>query len=263
MERAVRMRIIKGMLAAFMTFSRIPIVGVRIDKEDMKYSMCFLPVIGIVIGLIQWGADAVCTWLGAGELMRVALMTAVPVLVTGGIHMDGFCDTTDAVSSYQTKERKLEILKDSNAGAFAVIYGVLWFVLYAGALSEIHTLVKIFACTYVISRAMAVLSVVNFRAARQDGMGAGEQKSSSGSVTSAVMVIWLLLSVGVMANISLPCAVAVIAAAVIVFFVYSFSICAQFGGFTGDLAGWYVQMSELVMALVVAVAELLMKKGCI
>ena len=129
MERAVRMRIIKGMLAAFMTFSRIPVVGVRIDKEDMKYSMCFLPVIGIIIGLIQWLADAAFTWLGAGELMRVALMTAVPVLVTGGIHMDGFCDTTDAVSSYQTKERKLEILKDSNAGAFAVIYGVLWFVL--------------------------------------------------------------------------------------------------------------------------------------
>lgn len=176
MERAVRMRIIKGMLAAFMTFSRIPVVGVRIDKEDMKYSMCFLPVIGIIIGLIQWLADAAFIWLGAGELMRVALMTAVPVLVTGGIHMDGFCDTTDAVSSYQTKERKLEILKDSNAGAFAVIYGVLWFVLYAGALSEIHTLVGIFACTYVISRAMAAMSVVNFRAARQDGMGAGEKK---------------------------------------------------------------------------------------
>ena len=47
------------------------------------------------------------------------------------------------------------------------------------------------------------------------------------------------------------------------FFVYSFCICEQFGGFTGDLAGWYVQVSELVMALVIAVAELLMKKGCI
>ena len=136
-------------------------------------------------------------------------------------------------------------------------------MLYAGALSEIHTLVGIFACTYVISRAMAAMSVVNFRAARQDGMGAGEQKSSSKNVTSAVMIIWLLLSIGVMANISLPCAVAVIAAAVIVFFVYSFCICEQFGGFTGDLAGWYVQVSELVMALVIAVAELLMKKGCI
>ena len=66
-----------------------------------------------------------------------------------------------------------------------------------------------------------------------------------------------------MANVSLPCAVAVIAAAVIVFFVYSFCIYEQFGGFTGDLAGWYVQVSELVMALVIAVAELLMKKGCI
>ena len=45
----------------------------------------------------------------------------IPVLVTGGIHLDGLLDTADALSSWQTRERRLEILKDSHAGAFAII----------------------------------------------------------------------------------------------------------------------------------------------
>lgn len=55
-----------------------------------------------------------------------------PGSVTGGIHLDGLLDTADALSSYKTKEEKLEILKDSHAGAFAIIIGICWFVLVSG-----------------------------------------------------------------------------------------------------------------------------------
>ena len=55
-----------------------------------------------------------------------------PVLVTGGIHLDGFLDTADALSSWQPWEKKLEILKDSHAGAFAIIMGCAYFALGTG-----------------------------------------------------------------------------------------------------------------------------------
>ena len=64
--------------------------------------------------------------------MRGASFVLLPVLVTGGIHMDGFLDTTDALSSWQPREKKLEILKDSHAGAFAIIMGCSYFVLALG-----------------------------------------------------------------------------------------------------------------------------------
>ena len=49
------------------------------------------------------------------------ILTVIPVFVTGGIHVDGLLDTSDALSSWQERTRRLEILKDSHAGAFAII----------------------------------------------------------------------------------------------------------------------------------------------
>ena len=60
------------------------------------------------------------------------VLVLVPVIVTGGIHVDGLLDTSDALSSWRDREKRLEILKDSHAGAFAVItacvyfYGYVW-----------------------------------------------------------------------------------------------------------------------------------------
>lgn len=60
--------------------------------------------------------------------------TVLPILLTGGIHMDGFMDTMDALHSYQDRERKLEILKDSHVGAFACLSLICEMFLYAAAL---------------------------------------------------------------------------------------------------------------------------------
>ena len=57
-------------------------------------------------------------------------MTALPVLVSGGIHTDGFIDTVDALSSYGDKEKKLEILKDPHTGAFAIIGAIMYYLLF-------------------------------------------------------------------------------------------------------------------------------------
>ena len=59
------------------------------------------------------------------------------LLITGGIHIDGYMDTMDAVHSYGDREKKLEILKDSHIGAFAVIMLVTYVLAAAGAFSYI------------------------------------------------------------------------------------------------------------------------------
>ncbi|MBQ6212893.1 MAG: adenosylcobinamide-GDP ribazoletransferase, partial [Ruminococcus sp.] len=65
-----------------------------------------------VIGglLIVW--RIVCDCLGIGQLLFAAGAVFLPVLVTGGIHMDGFCDVNDARASYADKEKRLEIMSD-------------------------------------------------------------------------------------------------------------------------------------------------------
>ena len=94
--------------------------------ENKSYAMCFFPWIGAVIGLLSYGVFRFSKWFdgnGGGNysLFFVIFLILIPVFITGGIHLDGFLDTQDALSSWQTKERRLEILKDSHAGAFAII----------------------------------------------------------------------------------------------------------------------------------------------
>ncbi len=115
------MRVIRSLCIAFSTYSRIPVPQVAWTDENRKYSMCFFPLIGAVIGLLLWGWLALCDALGFGALLRGAVGALLPILVTGGIHMDGFMDTSDALASWQSPEKRLEILKDSHVGAFAVL----------------------------------------------------------------------------------------------------------------------------------------------
>ena len=84
-----------------------------------------------------------------------------------------FYSSSDALSSYKTKEEKLEILKDSHAGAFAIIIGICWFVLDFGIYSEAdaHT-IGLLAIGFVISRALSGLSLVSFRMAKNTGLAA-------------------------------------------------------------------------------------------
>ena len=108
---------------AFAMYSKIPMPPADWEKENMKYALCFFPWVGLAVGAVS----AVLFWLlqqiGAGSMLRAAVLTAVPVLVTGGIHLDGYLDTMDALSSWREKQRRLEILKDPHAGAFAIIMG--------------------------------------------------------------------------------------------------------------------------------------------
>lgn len=70
------------------------------------------------------------------NVVFAGVMTLLPVLVNGGIHMDGFLDTMDALNSYGSREKKLEILKDSRTGAFAVIGFGLYLVASLALWSE-------------------------------------------------------------------------------------------------------------------------------
>ena len=122
---------------AFAMYSKIPMPMADWNKENMKYTFCFFPFIGAVIGAVSLGAAWLANYLGFNVTFLSVALTVLPVLITGGIHVDGLLDTADALSSWQERKRRLEILKDSNAGAFAVITAGVYFLCWLGAYSEI------------------------------------------------------------------------------------------------------------------------------
>lgn len=131
------MHVIRSFFIALSLYSKIPVPQFVWNEEDMQYSLCFFPWVGAVIGLCLAGWYVLCERFSIGTLCYAAVGCAIPLVISGGFHVDGFMDTMDAFRSYQSRERKLEILKDSHIGAFSVICLALYYLLYLGAFSEV------------------------------------------------------------------------------------------------------------------------------
>lgn len=245
-------KILSSCVIAFSTYSRIPMPQVDWNEENMRHTLAFFPLVGAAVGVVFWGADALCRLLETGAVLRAALLAAVPAAVTGGIHLDGYCDTIDALSSHAPREKKLAILKDSNAGAFAVIWCGVWFLLYFGLLTELDSTATV-AAGFILSRSLSALAVERLPSARA-GMGADLKKGSR--FPWWVLAVYLTLSGGAVWLWGVPAAgLAALAVSVCFYFNYKRMALRLFGGFTGDLAGWFLQVCELLLLAAVVVTE--------
>ena len=102
------MIVLQTIAVAFAMFSAVPVPQFAWNEKNMRYALCAFPLVGLLCGAL-W---CVCGVLPLPAPARAAGFCLVPVWVTGGIHLDGYADTCDALSSYGDREKKLEILKD-------------------------------------------------------------------------------------------------------------------------------------------------------
>mgnify|MGYP002772218881 CR=1 FL=1 len=244
--------------AAFAMFSKIPTPMVDWNKENMKYMMCFFPFVGAVIGVLTWLAGCV---LGAHVKLEpfflTVILTVIPVFVTGGIHVDGLLDTSDALSSWQERERRLEILKDSHAGAFAVITACVYFILWLGAWNQLLTNPKgiaIMSLGFVMSRCCSGIGVISFPKAKADGTVAEFSRNASDVISREILYVEIMLVGFLMVHIDPIQGALAIVTTVVVFWWYHHMAMKYFGGTTGDLSGFFLCICEVVMALVLAIA---------
>ncbi|MDO4336686.1 MAG: adenosylcobinamide-GDP ribazoletransferase [Eubacteriales bacterium] len=243
---------------AFAMFSKIPMPQAEWTKENMKYMFCFLPFVGAVIG----GLTVLAAYLGmrfgfAKEFVTVILVL-IPVLVTGGIHVDGLLDTSDAMSSWQERKRRLEILKDSNAGAFAVITACVYFLCWYGAYSQIGSelrILSVMGAGFMVSRCLAGIGVITFPKAKEDGTVAEFSRKSEDIAVRNVLAVYLALLLAVMLWIQPVWGGAAFAAALLIFAYYHHMALKYFGGTTGDLSGCFICLCEVGMALTLAVVS--------
>lgn len=250
------MKIVKSMIAAFSMYSRIPMPQFVWKDEDVKYMLGFFPWVGAVIGACVYLWRLLCERLEIGELCYVLVGVAIPLLITGGFHVDGFMDTMDAFHSYQPRERKLEILKDSHIGAFAVIMLGCYGLLYAGAFSEVkeYVLLKNVCAGFVLSRCLSGIAAITFPTAKKNGMLVQFAWKAQKNVVLLLLLVQLAASICFMLW-KTPLAGGAAAAAAFVIFLYYFIRCKkELGGITGDTAGYFVLLCEGGIVIVTAMA---------
>lgn len=251
-------KIINSLLIAFAMYSKIPTPQADWEKENMRYVMCCFPLVGAVIGALIYGWSYAAVRFGLSEGLRAAGYVLIPVFITGGIHLDGFLDTCDALHSYAPVERKLEILKDPHTGAFAIICACSLFAADFGLWSQVSVHgARALSFGFVMSRCLSGWSVAVFPCAKNTGLAATFHDAAHRRT------VGILCGLELAAALTLGCLLApreticmALASGICVLW-YGVMARRQFGGITGDLAGWFLQMCECLMALFVVIGELL------
>lgn len=247
------MRLLKTIALSFAMFSAIPLPTKKIEwsEENMRYMLCSFSLVGVVIALVWLAADYVfARYFPSSQMLRAAILTAIPVLITGGIHLDGFCDTVDALSSHREREKKLEILKDSHCGAFALIYTSLYLVVYAFAVCDIKKIDVPLCAVFVLERLLSALSVATFPLAKSSGLVHTFASASAKRIVAFFCALcFVLLSSALIVFYALS-GFAVVATSFVVFIGYYVIAKKEFGGITGDISGAFVQVTEICAMIV-------------
>lgn len=241
------MSLLRSLLITLSTYTRLPLPKIDFKEEDLRYSFCFLPLAGALVGVLFCAWAKLTEYLRYNGLLRAAGFTLIPLWATGGIHMDGFLDTSDALASWQPREKKLEIMKDPHMGAFSVIRGGMYLLAMLALYSEVNTVSQAVAIGlgFVLSRCLVITMLILLPNARGSGMAQQFQQGQHKQAVLASGGLFSLISLGagyllvgkLIFSGAIPMAVTSL-------WFYSMSR-RQFGGITGDLAGYLVQMSEL------------------
>lgn len=249
------MSVLKGIMIAFSTFSKIPMPQFPWEDKDMRYMFVGFPLIGIVIGGFQWGLIYFNQFIGLPELALSILIFVMPLFITGGIHLDGFIDTSDAIASYKSREERLAILKDSHVGAFGVMGVIILALLQIGGLVSLSKeFLLLYFGIYILSRTLSGLASLYLGMNRSQGSLA-YFKNTHSKIT--VVYLWILLS-GI--ELFYFCQGKIIFNyATIIMLLIDILLIRKllkiFGGLTGDLAGYFLTFNEMVFVWILVILQ--------
>lgn len=247
-------RYLKGFYMSLGMFNAFPLPFHIWDDACANLLLPCFPVVGAIIGLVWWGAAEVSAALGLNSVLSAAVITAVPFLMTGFLHLDGYMDTSDAVLSRRPREDKVRILKDPHTGSFAVIMAILLFLLmFAASYTAADRSAKfcLFPVVTVISRCCSAFSMLSMKAMPESGYAKMLKKDIKPAHKIFAVILFLMASAA--AVLVSGIFGLIIPAAVTFSFMCALAYsCKEFGGISGDLTGFSLTVSELCGVFAIA-----------
>lgn len=247
-----------GFLLAWQFFSAVPIKKqLDMNAKSVTWMYGFLPIVGLLIGsIISSGVFILSRYSEISDLLLAILIVIGLIILTGGLHLDGWIDMSDAYFSYGKKEKRLEILDDPRTGAFGVISVFCLLVLKIGFIYEmlLHgqlAIVPFLIFIPFIARMGMLLYFVTMQPAKEKGLAAyfkgiviqNKLAVLIGVQSILAFVCWFYIGVS-----SLFILVVVMLITVIIYRNWSKK---HFGGVTGDLLGALGEGLEVVLWLTI------------
>ena len=220
-------------------------------EQSFGESVKFFPAVGAVLGIFYAAIVGAISFLNL-PLFTGAVGFATMIILTGGIHCDGLMDSADGLFSGREREKILEIMKDSRAGAFGVVSMILVAVLEVSTLTELARLSTWWLCAAIfsapiIARLMMVVAIGAFPYARKSGMGKAFAQFTTRRtiIFAAGESILLLLPLILISKIFFLCAAAASLVALIVTIKFARFSTRKISGVTGDIYGAITTLAEM------------------
>lgn len=259
---------LKKILAALMLYSKVYIPCRGLNKEDFEGAITYLPIVGIIIGALQYILFLIAKIFRLPVFVTTLGYILVPLIVTGGFHVDGFMDTEDALKSYRSREEKLSILKDPHIGAFSIIslliyvlieaasvYTVLYFaqknIELAGNVVYISYGMLLLIPTDFIVRAIAVILSIKLKKAKESGM-LNSEISNTDRMVIVLNIGFIIAGYSLLVYINWIAAAGIILIMLIYILLYRNKMYREFGGVSGDIIGYYICKARLLFIVVIA-----------
>ena len=235
-----------GLASAFRTLTILTVPGKECARAATTLYW-FVPV-GAVIGALLYGIGMAGSHYDFFLLTAVILVMALAV-VTRAFHLDGLADTVDGFGGGWTKERSLEIMRDSHIGAFGVIALVLVLMGKVAAISWIVSQGFLTPLFYVplFSRFLVVGQTVCNRYARSGEGTAARLVREARPRHLAVSAAWVAISILLSAGTQRVVLSGMLGVGVLTTAFVALVSRRKIGGVTGDVLGATVELSELVM----------------
>ncbi|MDK2820516.1 MAG: adenosylcobinamide-GDP ribazoletransferase [Clostridia bacterium] len=235
----------------FLTRLRISILG---DSADtFQQSITYFPLVGLILGIILAIVWYFLSFIDT-EFLRAALLLALSVFLSGGLHMDGFMDSMDGLFSGRERERILEIMKDSNVGAHGVSAAIILMLLkFTLLLSLPNNYLEFFGLSLspfillmpVLGRWAMVPAVTCFPYARKKGIGGLFRTSQGIPIFIIATLVTFLICWFVMGTSGL---ILLFGVSLLVL-VWCNWIKKILGGLTGDTYGALSEITEVFILL--------------
>lgn len=224
----------------------LPVARLEPDEQPVALAK-YLPAVGLVIGAFLLAAGVTLQALAVPHSVSAILLALFWLVLSGGIHLDGLMDSADGIFSHSSRERMLEIMRDSRVGNFGVMSGIVVLLLKICGLISLSG--GMILCALLLVPAWArwceVFAISSFPYAREEGMGKVWHDSTRHPSDLAIAAILPVVATIVCAiNFGLQCALAATALPVVAGIAAAFYLAGIIRGHTGDTYGAVVEIAE-------------------
>ena len=243
------MKQLKLFFTALMFLTRIPVPKwVGYSEENINKCNRYFPLVGGIIGIIGGFVFLLANFIFPQKIAIILSMSST-IILTGAFHEDGFADFCDGFGGGMTKEKILEIMKDSRMGAYGTIGMILILLLKFFALSSLpaSTIIPALICGHSLSRTIAVSTMYSLPYVREDEL------SKSKPVTKNLHIsdLWIAIIIGVSTLLLFKnwSVFIIVIPVLLTKFWFDRYLKKRIGGYVGDCLGAMQQVSEIVFYL--------------